>query len=71
MSDRASMLVVFLDHDTRSEDDLKPLMEAIMQLRGVIDVRPNVSNITDQQVGAMRERIRLSEAIRDAFAKTV
>jgi hypothetical protein len=44
MSDRYNSLIVFLKKDIKDED-AKPLIEAIKQLRGVLDVQPNVSDM--------------------------
>ena len=42
MTDRYNYLTVVLAQDTRS-DDAEPLVEAIKQMRGVVEVRPNVT----------------------------
>ena len=70
MSDRANALLVMLDKDTRIEDDLQPLISAIRMLHGVAHVTPNLSDPLGESIGAMRERIRLSEAITKAFRDT-
>ena len=44
MSDRYNSLIVFLEQDIKDED-AKPLIEAIKQLRGVLGVQPNVSDM--------------------------
>ena len=41
MTDRYNALLVTLANDTR-EDDAQPIIDAIRQLRGVIDVTGNV-----------------------------
>lgn len=41
MTDRIQHLTVALDHDIRT-DDVQPLIDAIMLLRGVLTVRGNV-----------------------------
>ena len=43
MSDRYNYLTVILEKDLKDED-AEPLMEAIKQFRGVLTVKPNVSN---------------------------
>ena len=43
MTDRYNSLTVVLERDMRS-DDAEALITAIMQLRGVIGVEPNVSD---------------------------
>jgi len=44
MTDRFSGLLVVLDHDMR-DDDAQPIVDAIKQLRGVVDVRGHVGGI--------------------------
>ena len=44
MTDRFNSIVVALEDDIR-EDDAEAIMSAILQLRGVIKVSGNVSNI--------------------------
>ncbi len=46
MSDRINYLLVTLEADIR-EDDCAPIVNAIRQIRGVIDVSPNVAGPTD------------------------
>lgn len=45
MTDRFNALTVVLDHDIR-DDDAEPLIAAIMQLRGVLSVAGNVSDLS-------------------------
>lgn len=44
MSDRYNSLTVLLEKDLKDED-AEPLIAAIKQLRGVLDVTPTVSNM--------------------------
>ena len=44
MSDRYNSLTVFLEKDLKDED-AEPLIEAIKCFRGVLDVKPTVSNM--------------------------
>lgn len=44
MTDRIHSITIILDKDYRI-DDAKPLIKALHQFRGVIEVKPNVSNI--------------------------
>lgn len=44
MTDRYNALVVILDHDIRS-DDAEAVINAIKQIRGVLNVKPNVADI--------------------------
>ena len=46
MTDRINYLTVALEKDTR-DDDAEALLNAIRQLRGVADVKPNVVNSGD------------------------
>ena len=57
MTDRYNFLTVALEKDIRS-DDAEPLIAAIKQMRGVADVKPNVSNGSD-----MVAEIRARDAI--------
>ena len=45
MTDRLNALVVVLEVDMR-DDDAQPLIDAIKQLRGVLSVTGNVSDLT-------------------------
>jgi hypothetical protein len=46
MTDRYNALTVILDHDIR-DDDAKGLIDAILQLRGVLSVKGRVKDIAD------------------------
>lgn len=67
MTDRYDYLVVVLDKYYRS-DDAKKLMQAILQLKGVIDVQPNVVKpedyVTKRKVQIEMEK-RLYKALHD------
>jgi hypothetical protein len=54
MSDRYNYLTVVLEKDLKDED-AEPLIEAIKQFRGVLSVKPNVS---DSEAWWATERIR-------------
>lgn len=54
MTDRISSLTVVLNNNMRT-DDADPIMQAIMQLRGVISVTGNVSNLGEH---VAQERVR-------------
>lgn len=54
MTNRLKGFVVTLEDNLR-EDDAKPIMEAIEQLRGVVSVTPSVDNFDDRM---NREKIR-------------
>lgn len=45
MTDRWNALLVILDHDIR-DDDAEPLRQAILRMRGVADVRPNIVDVS-------------------------
>jgi hypothetical protein len=67
MTDRYKGLIVTLDTDLR-DDDAEPIIAAIRQLRGVIDVRPVVANPDDhinRQRVAYELRARLFRALND------
>ena len=61
MSDRYNSLVVILEKDLKDED-AEPLMEAIKQFRGVLSVRPNVSDI-NSLMAEKRVRQELGEKL--------
>lgn len=61
MSDKMNALIVILDEDTRLEG-IQPTIDAIKQLRGVIDVQTNVSDIT-QTIAVSRAKQELSEKL--------
>lgn len=44
MTDRVNAIVLVLAQDVR-DDDVRPLLEAVKQLRGVIDARLNISDV--------------------------
>ena len=55
MTDRINALVVVLDKNIR-DDDVQPLVDAIMQLRNVCAVKLNVADIVEH---VARSRVRL------------
>ena len=61
MSDRYNSLIVILEKDLKDED-AEPLMEAIKQFRGVLSVRPNVSDI-NSLMAEKRVRQELGEKL--------
>ena len=67
MSDRYNSLIVFLEADIKDEE-AQPLIEAIMQFRGVLSVQPNVSNmlsILAEERARYEMRERLYRALED------
>lgn len=71
MSDRTRVLTVLLDDDYRI-DDIGPLLNAIGMLKGIIDVKPNVSNL-ETYTAYSKARIDLEslvfKALREALDK--
>lgn len=63
MTDRYNGFYVTLEEDTRA-DDAEALMNAIKMLRGVIDVRPNVVNVTDH-TASLRAKFELGLKVRE------
>lgn len=67
MTDRLNALIVVLEQDIR-EDDARPLIQAISQLRGVASVQPNVADIASH-IAHTRARheieTRLFKALRE------
>lgn len=62
MTDRYNALVVFLDHDIRS-DDAQPLIDAIKQLRGVLEVQPHVGGTLEDDLAYSRVRREMVEKL--------
>jgi hypothetical protein len=63
MTDRIHSLTVVLDANYR-DDDVKALIAAIAQLRGVIDVSTHVADVTSH-MAEKRARNELQDKIRD------
>ena len=61
MTDRYNYLIVGLEKDVR-QDDAQDIIAAIKQLRGVLNVKPNVSN-SDAWIAAERARIELGDKL--------
>ena len=67
MTDRIKALYVVLDHDIR-EDDLQPTINAILQIKNVLDVTTKVSSLEDHvaQVRVKHELItKLFDVLRE------
>ena len=62
MTDRYNALIVALDHDIRS-DDCQAVINAIMQLKGVLTVTGNVVT-PDAWTAEVRAKMECFEAIR-------
>lgn len=61
MTERIKGLVVTLDHDYR-DDDVDAIVNAIMMVKGVIDVKKSVTDIDDHMnrtrvVNALRQKV--------------
>lgn len=61
MSDRIKGLVITLDHDYR-DDDVETIVNAIMMIKGVLNVEKRVTSIDDHMnrervVNALRRRV--------------
>ena len=68
MTDRYNAVVVAFDRDIR-EDDAEAVINAIRMIKGVVNVTPNVTDISDH-VAAMRAKRELREkllAVYDSF----
>ena len=61
MTDRYNYLTVALERDTR-DDDAEALIAAIRQLRGVMDVQPNIADAA-QWLAEERARRDLGQKI--------
>lgn len=62
MTDRLNALTVILEDDVR-DDDAQPLISAIYQLKGVISVKPHVSDI-DSAIAETRAIHKFKDKIR-------
>ncbi len=62
MTDRHSGYVITLDHDIR-EDDAEQVIAALRLIRGVVDVRPVVSDGVEQQIVESRVRVKIAEQV--------
>ena len=67
MTDRYNSLTVVLEHDIR-DDDAQPLIDAIKQLKGVIEVSGNVTDMKDYSART-RLRIEYTNALIDLLQK--
>lgn len=70
MTDRINAFVVVLARDIR-DDDVEATQNAIMQIKGVISVENNISDVSDI-VAASREKQKVTEklyALIDEFNK--
>lgn len=65
MSDRCHSLLVVLEEDLRADDDAKPLINAIKQMRGVISVTPNIRTGITEHMADERARFELGQKLMD------
>lgn len=63
MTDRINSFIVVLEKDFR-EDDVAPLMQAVLRLRGVLAVNSNIVNV-DSYVANERALDKLRGQLRD------
>lgn len=66
MTDRYNAFTVILENDIR-DDDAQPIINAIKQIRGVLDVQPAQSDVIAVSVASSRVRVRLWDKIRKVF----
>lgn len=62
MTDRYNALLVVLEQDIR-DDDAEATIAAIRQIKGVLDVTPNVVDSGDYIVAEMRVRHELGQRL--------
>ena len=67
MTDRINALTVILDQDIR-DDDAQALINAIKQLRGVLDVTPHVASFEDA-IATSRARQELIDKVWKAITE--
>jgi hypothetical protein len=65
MTDRYNYLIVTFEKDMR-DDEAQPIINAIRQIRNVLDVHPNVANATDM-VAEIRARDAISNKLWDVL----
>lgn len=66
MTDRYNAFTVILENDIR-DDDAQPIINAIKQIRGVLDVQPSQSDAISVSVASSRVRVRLWDKICKVF----
>ena len=65
MTDRINSLTIVLEKDVR-DDDVEALISAVMQLRNVLSVEKNVTNVSDV-VARQRARQELGKKLLDVL----
>lgn len=66
MTDRINAIVVVLEKDMR-EDDAEPILNAIRQMRGVLDVRTNIADPLLEPIIRMRCAEEIMAVLRKMF----
>lgn len=66
MTDRVNAITVVLKKDTRT-DDVEHLVNAILMLKGVEDVKVNISDLSEKYVAEVRVKNELRERVLAAF----
>lgn len=66
MTDRFHALTVVLEHDMR-DDDAQALIDAIKQMRGVLNVRGEVGSPSAELSGVVRERERIARGLHEVL----
>jgi hypothetical protein len=66
MTERHNAFIVILEHDIR-DDDAQDAINAIKQIKGVLDVKPADAATPDVVVAESRVRIRIWDKIRKVF----
>lgn len=65
MTDRLNGVFVTFDRDIR-DDDAEPILDAIRMIKGVLDVSPNITNISDYSA-----RLRVQTEMREQIFKVL
>lgn len=66
MTDRHNAFIVILEHDIR-DDDAQPIINAIKQIKGVLDVQPTQADGIAVSVASVRIKTRLWDKICKVF----
>lgn len=66
MTDRVNMLQVVLEEDARI-DDIQPLVEAIKQMKNVLDVKVNITSPSSVVVAETRVRNQLAKKLMEVL----
>ena len=69
MTDRHAGYIVVLDRDIR-DDDAKATLDAIRQIKGVLEVQPVVADMMGA-IASSRVRYQFADALSDAIRKVL